>query len=44
MNFTNLPKVSCLEGLLAHGCVCCACVAAIDAPLTIIVVAGRVSL
>jgi hypothetical protein len=36
----NLPEVSHLEDHLVIGCVCCACVAAIDALLTMIVVAG----
>ncbi len=39
MNMPNLPKVSRLEDLLVLGCIPCACIAAIDAPLTMIVVA-----
>ncbi len=40
MNMPNLPEVSCLEDLLIFVCVRRATVAAIDAPLTKIVVAG----
>jgi hypothetical protein len=40
MNFPDLPEVSHLEGLMVHGGVCCTCAAAIDAPVTIVVVAG----
>jgi hypothetical protein len=40
MNMPNLPEVSRLEDLLIVGCVHCACVAEIDAPLTMIVVTG----
>ncbi len=40
MNFPNLPEVSQLEDLMIHGCICCACVVAIDTPLTMIVAAG----
>ena len=39
MNRPNLPEVSYLEDLLVLDCVCRACVAAIDAPLMVIVVA-----
>ncbi len=41
MNMPNLPEVSCLEDLVC--CVRHACVAAIEAPLTMIVVVGWVS-
>jgi hypothetical protein len=40
MNMPNLPEVSCLEDLLIVVSAHCVCVAAIDAPLTMIVVAG----
>jgi hypothetical protein len=40
MNMPNLPEVSCLEDLLIVFCVRRASVEAIDAPLTMIVVAG----
>ncbi len=40
MNMPNLSKVFCLEDLLLLGCVCCTCIAAIDASLVMIVVAG----
>ncbi len=42
MNIPNLPEVSCLEDRLVLGCLRCACIAGIDAPLTMIVVAGWV--
>ncbi len=44
MNMPNLPEVFCLEDLLVLGCVHHACVTAIDAPLTMIVVVGWVLL
>ncbi len=44
MNMPNLPEVSYLEDLLVIGCVCCTCVAAIDAPLTMIIIAEWVLL
>ncbi len=44
MNMPNLPEVSRLEDLLVLGCVCPACIVAIDAPLVMIVIAGWVSL
>ncbi len=40
MNMPNLPEVYRLEDLLVHGCFCCAYVAAIDTPLTMIVAMG----
>jgi hypothetical protein len=40
MNLPDLPEVSRLEDLLVHGCVCCTCVAAFDAPVTMIVIMG----
>ncbi len=42
MNMPNLPEVPRLEDLLVIGCVFCPCITAIDAPLTMIVVAGWV--
>jgi hypothetical protein len=39
-NVPDLPKVSHLVGRMTHGCIFCTCVAAIDAPVMIIVVAG----
>ncbi len=42
MNMPNLPEVSCLEDLLVLACIRCTCVAAIDAPLRMIVVVGWV--
>ncbi len=44
MNLPNLPEVSCLGGLLVHGGNHHTCIAVIEAPVTIIVVAGWVSL
>ena len=41
MNMPNLPEVSCLEDLLIVVSAHCVCVAAIDAPLTMIVVCVR---
>ncbi len=38
MNFLNLPEVSRLEDLLVHGCICCACIAAIGTSVTMIVI------
>ncbi len=39
-NMPNLPEFSRLDDLLVIGCICCACIAGIDAPLMMIVVEG----
>ncbi len=44
INMPNIPEVSRLEDLLFLGCVSCTCVAVLDAPLMMIVVAGWVLL